>query len=342
MLVIAREPGSGESTAINLRSIEVSYPDRISFLKTGRTTTQRRVVRMMDNLPSGELWVPPLSAIWNYLKTASRLGEHFSIRQGLRWASTQDEAWSREPLAGHRSGLHSARGMRQFMLQPFVWLDCRAKRLLGRRIELAWELPKLVVNGARLTRGPWRIGAALDKDGLLCSQQFFALWPNETVTDTQLLAFSAILNGPVANAFLATHSPAKGIRISALERIPVPSALPPHTGDFVADYIQHLRETRLSGSTDERAEALLTRIDAAVLGAYDLPPRLERQLLDYFRGMERPVAHSWRHWDERDPTPGLTLAERVSRRFPPHGSSIREVFQPLPPDEAELLRAYGV
>ena len=68
---------------------------------------------------------------------------------------------------------------------------------------------------------------------------------------------------------------------------------------------------------------------------------LECQLLGYFRGTDRPVAHPWRHWDEHNPAPGLTLAERVSLRFRPHGSWIPKVFQPLPPDEAELFWTYG-
>ena len=86
---------------------------------------------------------------------------------------------------------------------------------------------------------------------------------------------------------------------------------------------------------------ILTLIDAAVLASYDLSARLEHELLEFFRGSDRPVAHAWRHWDEHNPAPGLTLAERVSGRFHPHGSWILDVFQPLPADEAELLRTYG-
>jgi hypothetical protein len=182
----------------------------------------------------------------------------------------------------------------------------------------------------------------LDKEGLQCSQQFFGLWPHESFTDTQLLTFAAILNGPVANAFLAVHSPAKGIQISAVKQSPVPSVLPFHVGGLVAEYVRQISEPRMLNSDEERLEALLTQIDAAVLGAYDLPPRLERQLLEYFSGVGRPVAHPWRHWDVSDPTPGLTLAERVSGRFHPHGSWIHKVFQPLPNGEAMLLRTYGV
>ena len=340
-MVIAKEPRSAQMSATNLSSVEVSDQDRLPFLKTGQTTTQRRIVRMMNDPSLGELWIPPLSAVWEYLKPLSCVRDHFTIHQGLRWVSAQGQSWCHEQRRGFERGLHSARRTRQFMLQASVWLDCREERLSGRRIEWPWDRPKLVVNAGRLSRGPWRIGAALDKDGLLCSQQFFGLWPRESVADTQLLAFAAILNGPIANAFLATHSPAKTMRISAVEQIPVPSVLPSHLGDLVASYIEHLRESELPGSRYEQAEALLTMIDAAVLAAYDLPPRLEQQLRDYFRDADRPVAHAWQHWDVRDPTPGLTLSERVSRRFHPDGSWIRQVFQCLPADEAELLRTYG-
>ncbi len=92
---------------------------------------------------------------------------------------------------------------------------------------------------------------------------------------------------------------------------------------------------------NERLARLLTEIDAAVLEAYDLPPRLERELLDYFRDAERPVAHPWTHWDIDNPAPGLRLAERMSGRFRPNGNWVAEVFRPLPEREAALLREFG-
>ena len=186
-----------------------------------------------------------------------------------------------------------------------------------------------------------RAAATLDKEGLVCSQQFFGLWPHEAVSDVELLTFAAILNGPVANAFLAIHSPANRMRISAVEQIPVPSALPIRAGDLTTEYLRLLTQPQALRQDDEKLESLLTQIDAAALSAYDLPPRLERQLLDYFRHADRPVAHPWRHWDASNATAGLTLAERVSGRFHPHGSWVREVFHPLPDDEARLLRTYG-
>ena len=97
----------------------------------------------------------------------------------------------------------------------------------------------------------------------------------------------------------------------------------------------------MTDAAEDQMQDVLTLIDAAVLEAYDLPPRLERELFEFFRGADRPVAQAWRHWDEHNPAPGLTLAERVSGRFRPHGSWILDVFQALPADEAERLRIYG-
>ena len=340
-LLIAREPRPPAPAVITLRSTEVSDFDRVAFLKTGKTTTERRVVRAVGDPPSGELWVPPLQAVWDYLLTSPRLKSHFTIHRGLEWKSAQQAAWSTERHAGYRRGLHSARGARQFVMPSPVWLDCRPDRLLYKAIDLPWDLPKLIVNAGRLSRGPWRAAATFDKKGLLCSQQFFGLWPHEAVSDVQLLTFAAILNGPVANAFLAVHSPAKGMRISAVEQIPVPSALPFRAGELTTQYLRLLTQPTALRQHEEQLEWLLTQIDAATLSAYDLPLRLERELLDYCRYADRPVAHPWRHWDVGNATPGLTLAERVSGRFHPHGSWVREVFQQLPDDEARLLRTYG-
>ena len=185
----------------------------------------------------------------------------------------------------------------------------------------------MVVNSVRLSRGPWRIAASADKDGLVCSQQFLGLWPHNSLSEIELLTYVAILNGPLANAFLAVNSPAKGIRISAFARIPVPPQLPLQAGELVGEYLRLLDQ---SHEDAERFQALLTQIDAAVLRAFDLPARLERQLLDYSYGAKRPVIHPWEHWNVSYPAPSLTLSERLSGRYQPYGSWVQKIFHPLP------------
>ena len=309
--------------------------------KTGRTTMARRVESVAaGDLPGGDASIAPLPDLWRHLKSNPVLGSYFSIHRGIEWASSPGAARSNEARAGCARGLHTASRARQFRLPDPVYVDHRQERS-RRAANLPWDRVKLVANAARPIRGPWCITAGLDREGLVCSGQFFGLWPKRGVTDAQLLAFVAILNGPVASVFLAAHSPAKRVRLADVKRIPVPSVLPPHAANLTADYVRRLRERKTTGS-DDGLDELLTLIDAAVLGAYDLPARLEQRLLDCFRGSARPVGHAWRHWDERNPAHGLTLAERVSGRYRPHGAWILDVFQPLPEEEAELLRLYGV
>ena len=236
-LVIAQQPRSSGQSRTRLCSTKVSDTARVPFLKSGQTTWQRSTERDFDQTPSGDLWIHSLERVWSQLDTASPLGDYFTARQGMRWVSDQERAWSTNRRPGYRRGLHSARGTRQFVLRQPVWLDCRPERIRGRTADRPWERPKLLVNAGRLSRGPWRIGAILDTDGLLCSQQYFALWPHEAMSESQLLIFAAILNGPVANAFLATHSPAERIRMAALKQIPVPLALPSRVVELAVTYI---------------------------------------------------------------------------------------------------------
>jgi hypothetical protein len=148
----------------------------------------------------------------------------------------------------------------------------------------------------------------------------------------------AILNGPVANAFVAVHSPQKGIRISVLKRIPLPSETE-GVSELVAEYMGMLARPELFTNQDDRLLNVLHKIDAAILAGYDLPPRLERQLLEFFRHAPRPVRHPWRDWFPTDFKPFIPLHEFVSEEF--HKTTqpwVQKVFQPLPPEEAEILK----
>lgn len=340
-LLIARDLRPAEAGTIALRSTEVADRDRLAFLKTGKVTVQRALERPIRDVANGDLWIPPLHKLWAHLASNPLLTERLEVHRGIEWNYAQDQAWSRDEQPGYRRGFATARKLKQFMLPQTVWLDCRPETLRGNAIEHAWDKPKLMANAGRLSRGPWRIAATPDCSGLVGSQQWFAMWPRSDADDNELAAFAAVINGPVANAYLAVHSPAKGIRISVVNALPMPATLP-DVAELVADYRRLLMDAALLSDSDARLRKLLVEIDARVLAAYDLPPRLERDLLDYFGGAERPVAHDWSNWNLLYPEPGLTLAERVSGRFRPGNNWVGKLFNPLPPKEAELLRVYGV
>ena len=342
-VIIARSPrdgGLGRMTSLTSTVVPARYRD--DFLRRGAPVISRTSVRRADPQPSGVLWIRELDALWQYLAEYPRLGAVFTVHRGIEWQGNQRQAASAEPKPGYSRGLHKANAVHPFHLDNPIWLDTRPHRLRGGAIEFPWQQPKIVTNAIRLSRGPWRIAAAVDTDGLVCSQQLIGCWLGSGDSDA-LSAWAAVVNGPVANAFIANHCPAKGIRLSALRALPVPRELPVNTIPVIEEYQSLFSPAgfRLGADDEQKATALLNQIDALVLKAYDLPPRLERGLLEFFRFARRPTLHPWQHWLPDDFGPALPLYEYLSGDYAKMaGNWVLDVFTPLPPEEAALLRDY--
>jgi hypothetical protein len=336
--VIARDLSLAPATSIILRSTEVGERDRSAFLKTGQTTVKRDLTRDVAEKPDGHLWIPPLNALWDYLRDSPRLRTLLKPSLGLQWYD-QDQGRSEDKKPGFELGFANARHLQQYQSPKPMWLDFREDHI-RRAFNHEWSMPKIIASATRLSRGAWCIGAFVDLEGVLCSQQFFGLWPAEELTKSQLFALSAVLNGPIANAFLAMNSPKDRFRVSVVREIPIPALLPKKLAELSENYIRRINAPSIFDRTDDDLAVLLAQIDAEVMKAYDLPLKLERQLLAYFEGSDRPVAHVWKHWNESYPIPGLSLTERLSGRFSAEGDWVRKVFQPLPQSEIDLLRDY--
>ena len=108
-----------------------------------------------------------------------------------------------------------------------------------------------------------------------------------------MLAIWALLNSPVANAYAYCHLMKRDILVGTMRKLPIPTAEPAHFRAVEAAASAYLQLARKKGifmsvePTDTEVRAALVRMDAEVLKLYDLPPRLERQLLDLFEGVER-------------------------------------------------------
>jgi hypothetical protein len=341
-LLVARDRRSaGDERVITLRSSEVTLRDRLPFLKAGVITRSRELTRWIGDEPSGELWVPELHELWSLLDDNPKLSEKVDLHRGIEWIGDQSSAWSPDPHPGFELGLHSVHGDLQYRHPSPVWLDCRPESARGGALKLPWGDPKLILNAVRLSRYPWRLAAALDTEGLVCSQQFFGAWPRLDVDEDAMLALVAVLNGPVANAFATVFTSDQRYRIRTLGNIPLPNALPLEISGLVSAYLERLagRDVTLGG--DQALQLALTEIDAAVIASYDLPVRIERDLLRFFEGARRPVAHPWAGWTDLDASPGLSLVEIQGgkrRRF--IGNWVGKTFAPLPKIEADTLRRY--
>ncbi|BCH26732.1 N-6 DNA methylase [Mesorhizobium sp. L-8-3] len=341
-LLIARDPRTAaDEPRITIRSSEVTLRDRLPFLKAGVITRSRSLTRWVPDTPSGDLWVPALHEIWTYLSDRPVLGDRLELHRGIEWSGPQASSWSREPEPGFEAGLHGVNGHRQFQSPHPVWLDCRPESARGGAYKLPWSQAKLIINGVRLSRYSWRLAASFDADGLVCSQQFIGAWPKEGVSNKYLLALMAVLNGPVANAFATVFTSDQRYRLTTLRSIPLPNHLPPEIAEMTTTYIRRLSQAPFSFDGDTAVQRLLAEIDSAVLASYALPVRLERELLRFFEGARRPVAHAWEGWPGLDAAPGLSLAETLTGHREQFSDNwVKSVFKPLPQSEADALRAY--
>lgn len=338
--LIAHSPRLVNDDNISLVSTEIADRDRAAFLKAGAVTVRRAQIRNVTPDSSGQLWIPPLDSIWTYLSANRQLSSMLRPRWGLRWNYPQNQAVSDVSLPGYERGYFTSHQFKQFVGHKAEYLDCR-QQSLSAGFDHDWSKPKLIMNAARLSRRAWRIGAVVDEEGLRYSQQFFGLWPEQSLGREDLFALAGILNGPVANAFVTINSPRDRFRSGRVGEIPIPNTIPPKLGQLVLEYVLSIKKNSILDEASPKHQRLLAEIDALAIAAYDLPPRLERQLLGFFDDSRRPLAHDWTHWDEAYPISGVTLGERLSGRFHAKGDWAEDVFKPLPKDEVELFREYA-
>ena len=339
-LLIARDPTEDSSKQQIIRSSEVDDNDRQSFRLRGQPSRSREMKRFVPSSNDGALWIPPLHALWRRLVSNPSLGTIFEGHWGIRWLDKrQRSAANEQPGANRALGLLNARDHRQFVLGRTAWLDVNPAHLYGAG-DLPWDQPKLLCNAVRLSRSRWRLAAAVDRKSLRASQQFVGLWAKHG-TNVDLDAFAAILNSPLANAFLHDHTTDKRLRIATLLALPLPMKIPSTLGELTREYQRELSRGRGQIGSDARLNKLLDGMDSVVLEAFDLPPRLIRDLLASFAEAPRPVVHDWQTWQVSEADPALTIEELRSNRVAMSRRNwLAEELRPVSKREADAASAY--
>ena len=338
-LLIAQEPRTRGEINTTIRSTVVSVRDRDRFLNSGEVTETRSKTRPLGDSP-GRLWIDELAELWEALVGLPTLRTIADVHRGIEWQDSQSDATRSEPKKGFLPGIHSSDAIHTFAHNRPLYLDCRPERLRGGAFSLLWDKPKILANAARISRGPWCFAAAIDRHGLIASQQLFGVWPK---SGASLETICALLNSPLAVAYLASHSPPDRLRVAAVKSVPIPDRLSNGIDELVKRYVAIIRErpTLVSAAFDERANRALYEVDAAVLQSYNLSPRLERRLLEFFRNEKRPTLHDWTDWFPSEFQAYLPLHRYLSDEFKIASSGwVLRAFKPLPEKEAAALREY--
>lgn len=282
-----------------------------SYRVSSEPTEQKNDTQVVDSL-----LVPDLLEVWKTLRHCDRLGKIAKVHRGIEWnkplrkngkeTGNRDKLVKNKPAPGYQAGIPPlAKPFYAFSLPPTAFLSVHEEDH-RRGFNLPWDKPKVFLNSSRNSLGKWRLAAVPDFTGLLCYQTFTAIWPHDPKLAIPL---AAILNSPVANAFLATHD-LRHNRNSSVENIPMPDLRSLDTVRVTA-LVKQYQEERDNTTKD----MILRQIDALVLSAYGLSPKLERQLLDYFNGSRRQVPFQFADYFPGDFTPWFSLANYLSKQF---------------------------
>jgi len=134
--------------------------------------------------------------------------------------------------------------------------------------------------------------APIDTEGVWAYCQFYGIWSRG---DVSIEVLSALLSGPVANAYLFEYSSKRENQIRWIQQIPVPvfteeqgELISSHVNEYVLERGRLTTQTKDSDARAKRCLEPLFQIDALVLEAYALPASMERHLLNAFGSQKRP------------------------------------------------------
>ena len=136
----------------------------------------------------------------------------------------------------------------------------------------------------------FRIKALIDIKGRPAASAFLVFRIQNI--NWSLLSLWAILNSPLANAYVYCNSMERNNSTGTVKKIPIPLIA---EGSFqtleqlVSEYFSLMKrkDTEFGVDIQDKAKRLLMLIDAVVMRLYDLPPKMEKQVLDLFQGVQR-------------------------------------------------------
>jgi len=318
VLLLSSERNKAPQASVSLRTRWVNETDRVSFLEMGQVP--KGTTKIIDRSSrAGPISLPmvPLSEVWEYLKYHPKLGDIAEVHRGIEWkASIREDrdvliALSSRPE--FKRGLDTVKGkLEPYHASGFVYLNMSEEYRRTMAHFLPWDSPKVIANVQRISRGPWRIVGYPDTDWLVSTENFYAFWPR---TQVDIRVLSALINSPLFNAALFVMGYGRHNPVNLMEKIPVP----PHQSvdsEKITRLVQSYAEARsqLESAAAQRTIAqncisIIMEIDGLVLKAYDLPPKLERKLLEFFRGHRRPVPFDFPDYYPADFSPCIPLHE---------------------------------
>lgn len=236
--------------------------------------------------------LPDLPEVWQYLSRNPAIGTIANVGQGFSFAEEglvvkAREAGRRKTVDGVPAFLSGVRSLSIWQTPKSVWLSPTRTPVLTWRSGNYTGKPQILVNYSPVMRGPWRLKALLDKKGHAVTNTYTTVRPRGSSPPITFLW--AILNSPLANAYVYCNALKRHIYDSLIQSLPLPLGWQDHISLVVSAANAYLRLVREPDKFALQAEdnvavcEAILAMDAAVMQTYGLPARLERAVLDLFR-----------------------------------------------------------
>jgi hypothetical protein len=335
-LLFGHKPAGEKSSDSLVTYKQVREADMERFRVSYSVTTSRKVPQArFASHPDAQLLLPDLEEVWLWCQHLPVISSIAKISKGLDYKNSV-QSISKTRFTGAIQGFaHVAREGRLkgqlsrrrepavmiHQLPPKRWMSLAADTISSARSGTATDIPQVLVNYVRVSRGPWRLKAFLDEEGHPVTSAFLTVRPISQ--DHSILFLWALCNSPIANAYIYSHTMKRHILTGAFRRIPLPRVTRLQTEqveDAARAYLQKLEkaseEPLIQQLDEDEAKRLLLQMDAEVLRLYGFPPRLERQLLDLFRGHQRPgVPFTFDQYFPADFEPNFPLHVYLSETY---------------------------
>lgn len=233
-----------------------------------------------------DMRIPDLEEIWSELCGYQGLGENCEIGQGLAYHGKLlppgTKTYSAENFQGAIEGYYRFEPAKIALTSTptLYWMNLSKVAILRTRTGATTDVPQVLLNYARVSRGPWRLKALIDNQGRPAASRFITVRSEKLSLQT----LWAILNSPIANAFAFSHLGKRDNIVSVMRKVPIPT-----TSDFAAvdTAVDRYFEAARINESAQIMQQLLAEVDAAVLRQYNLPINLEYQLLSLFDSWDR-------------------------------------------------------
>ncbi len=306
-ILLGRKTRSSTGAAGTVRYFRVRERDLRRFKELYAVTKEECISQMrFSEAEEASLLLPDLHHVWEYCSELPKLASVASTGQGLQYKGRDlprgARTYSNDAFQGAVRGFvhFNDEELLLHQLPKAVWMNLDEVVVRRPGTGTCTEVPQILLNYASSSRGPWRLKALIDREGHAVTSRFVTVRPLDECLGLE--ALWALCNSPVANAYLYSHAGKRDNKVGILRRMPVPFGLggsSPKLTKMVSEYFVEVRKPRRNrgslpfakeagGAMDEtRAGEVLRRLDAEILRLYDMPPRMEREVLDLFAGRQR-------------------------------------------------------